>query len=337
MSLQPSNVAGVPILVATPGAGRERPWPAVLWCHGFRADALAHAAELVRCAHAGFLAVGIDAVGHGARRDPGLTQRVAEAGGALPVMRDQVEQTVAELPTLIDALVVEHDVDRAHVSLVGISMGAFLAYRAIAAGLSLRAVVALLGSPAWPTPTRAHRLLERFGEVALLSITAEHDVSVPPAPVVRLHAALDAQLGPSPRRSHQVLAGAGHLTSASEWAQAMAWTLAWLQQHGRADSTAGPTTGSEPVGGTEGRKDGAGPLSLGMSSSPPPAGHPGPVDLSGFPPTSPCIKVCQLDLQDRCYGCGRTRSEIAQWSGMSLDERRAVNARLGFRGHGQHR
>jgi uncharacterized protein len=55
------------------------------------------------------------------------------------------------------------------------------------------------------------------------------------------------------------------------------------------------------------------------------------------PSTSPCIKVCQLDLQGRCYGCGRTTAEIARWSAMSLEERRAVNARIGFRGHGENR
>lgn len=55
------------------------------------------------------------------------------------------------------------------------------------------------------------------------------------------------------------------------------------------------------------------------------------------PPTSPCIKVCQLDRDDRCFGCGRTRNEIAGWSRMSDEERRAVNRRLGFRGHGTNR
>jgi predicted Fe-S protein YdhL (DUF1289 family) len=55
------------------------------------------------------------------------------------------------------------------------------------------------------------------------------------------------------------------------------------------------------------------------------------------PTTSPCIKVCQLDRDDRCYGCGRTRGEIARWSRMTDDERRAVNRRVGFRGHGDNR
>ena len=61
------TLAGVPCLIAEP-APTESSRPVVLWCHGFRADALAHAAELELCAAAGFLAVGIDAVGHGARR-----------------------------------------------------------------------------------------------------------------------------------------------------------------------------------------------------------------------------------------------------------------------------
>jgi predicted Fe-S protein YdhL (DUF1289 family) len=77
-------------------------------------------------------------------------------------------------------------------------------------------------------------------------------------------------------------------------------------------------------------------LALGMSrsaDSTPPA----PPSLGAAPATSPCIKVCQLDLTGRCYGCGRSRDEIARWSAMSFDERRAVNTRIGFTGHGNNR
>jgi len=48
---------------------------------------------------------------------------------------------------------------------------------------------------------------------------------------------------------------------------------------------------------------------------------------------SPCIKVCQLDLDNRCRGCGRTIDEIARWSTMTREERIAVNKRLGFVSH----
>ena len=204
----------------------------VLWCHGFRADALAHAAELERCARAGFLAVGVDAVGHGARRDEAIASRMQRMGGALPVMLDLMERTVLELPALIDTLVREHQADAARISLVGISMGAFLAYRAVTAGIPLRAVVALLGSPEWPGPSSAHLHPGAFRDVSLLSITAEHDVSVPPAAVVRLHRQVDAQFGASSERVHQQLRGAGHLTSANEWQEAMGHTMSWLQRRG---------------------------------------------------------------------------------------------------------
>jgi uncharacterized protein len=239
MSTLGLTISGVPVLMARPARSHAHPLPVVLWCHGFRADALAHAAELERCAQAGFLAVGIDAVGHGARLDATISDRMATEGGALNVMLGQVEHTVDELPGLIEALVSGFEADAGAISLVGISMGAFLAYRAIAAGLPLRSVVALLGSPEWPTDTSAHLVPERFSAVALLSITAEHDASVPPAAVARLHAALRARSGGATHQRHEVLAGAGHLTSREEWDLAMAMTFAWLRQFGgRGDQAA---------------------------------------------------------------------------------------------------
>ena len=44
---------------------------------------------------------------------------------------------------------------------------------------------------------------------------------------------------------------------------------------------------------------------------------------------SPCILVCSID--DRtgyCFGCGRTRAEIAEWIVMTPQARRAVMAEL---------
>jgi pimeloyl-ACP methyl ester carboxylesterase len=228
-------VAGVPILVATP-THVVAPLRTVLWFHGFRADALAHAAELERCASLGFLTVGIDAVGHGARADSNLPARIAAAGGALPVVLDLVDRTIDELSSLVGELVAVHGADRSRVSAVGISMGAFLVYRSIVAGFAWRSAVALLGAPVVSGMKSPHLALQAFASVPLLSITAEHDESVPPGDVRRLHAELDSHDADRERSAsmhrHHVLRGSGHLTSAEHWQEAMNETMEWLQRFG---------------------------------------------------------------------------------------------------------
>jgi Predicted Fe-S protein len=44
---------------------------------------------------------------------------------------------------------------------------------------------------------------------------------------------------------------------------------------------------------------------------------------------SPCVLVCSIDQRTGfCFGCGRTRDEIASWLTMSPEERRTVMADL---------
>jgi predicted Fe-S protein YdhL (DUF1289 family) len=48
---------------------------------------------------------------------------------------------------------------------------------------------------------------------------------------------------------------------------------------------------------------------------------------------SPCINVCRMNPDTGlCEGCLRTLAEIAAWSGMSANEKRAVLAQLAARG-----
>lgn len=52
-------------------------------------------------------------------------------------------------------------------------------------------------------------------------------------------------------------------------------------------------------------------------------------DSAYKPPSSPCIMVCEIHLKSGlCYGCGRSRQEIALWGRMSEPERKAVMASL---------
>ncbi|WP_368407146.1 DUF1289 domain-containing protein [Sulfitobacter sp. THAF37] len=44
---------------------------------------------------------------------------------------------------------------------------------------------------------------------------------------------------------------------------------------------------------------------------------------------SPCVKICVIHPDARlCTGCLRTTDEIARWSRMGADERRAIMAEL---------
>lgn len=43
------------------------------------------------------------------------------------------------------------------------------------------------------------------------------------------------------------------------------------------------------------------------------------------PIETPCVKVCIVDEETTfCIGCGRTRREIAEWTGLTKNERIAI-------------
>lgn len=47
---------------------------------------------------------------------------------------------------------------------------------------------------------------------------------------------------------------------------------------------------------------------------------------------SPCILVCSIDDKTGyCFGCGRTRDEIADWTSYTDTERRTIMASLSAR------
>lgn len=43
---------------------------------------------------------------------------------------------------------------------------------------------------------------------------------------------------------------------------------------------------------------------------------------------SPCKKICRLDAEGLCVGCGRTLAEIADWTWLSEEEREQIMRRL---------
>ncbi|MBW3656002.1 MAG: S9 family peptidase [Gemmatimonadetes bacterium] len=230
IAFESRTVGGVPLLLAFPQTG-DAPYPTVLWFHGFGVDKEVHRKELQQLARAGFLVVGVDAAGHGARRLPDLEARQSVPHEqALRTMIGLAVQTADEVSPIVRALADEGLADGQRVGVAGVSMGGYVVYKAVLVEPSIRAAVAILGSPEWPEGDSPHRHLDGFRRTALLSITAERDENVPPAAARELHRRLAAS-HPEPVHRYVELADAVHLMSEDHWSQAMDETLRWLARH----------------------------------------------------------------------------------------------------------
>src|SRR6476661_1044155 len=177
------------------------PLPTVLVFHGLSADKEVQRKELMTLAEAGFLAVGIDAAGHGERRLPDFEERFAGTREEIePLLFSLVTETVAEVPAILDALAETGLADPERFGVFGISMGAHITYGAILAEPRLRAAVPIVGSPEWPHPDSPHQRLNSFFPVALLSITGEKDINVHPDSARAFHRALEPHYRGAPER-----------------------------------------------------------------------------------------------------------------------------------------
>ncbi|WP_420127392.1 alpha/beta hydrolase family protein [Longimicrobium sp.] len=228
---QTRTIAGVPLLLAMPDDAAG-PLPAVLWFHGFGVDKETHRKELRQLAEAGFVAVGVDAAGHGARRLPDLDARqAAPHAQALRTMIELAWRTADEVPALVRGLVEEGLADGGRIGVTGVSMGGYVVYAAVLTEPAIRAAVSILGSPEWPEGDSPHRHLDGFRRTALLSVTAERDENVPPAAARELHRRLAEAEPDSAMHRYVELPGAVHLMSEEHWNRAMDETLRWLSLH----------------------------------------------------------------------------------------------------------
>lgn len=214
MASETTTLATAPALIVRPDTP---PRATLLWYHGLGVSKETHVAELERFARSGILAAGIDAAGHGARRLPDFEARFAPPREVIePLLFQLVDESVAEIPRIIDAL------GATKVALCGVSFGAYIAYRAAARDPRITTCVALLGSP------DANDAGAMF-PTALLSITAECDTNVPPDAARAFHAALEPRYASAPERlAARELPGARHLVSAEEWDSMIDATVEWV-------------------------------------------------------------------------------------------------------------
>jgi len=219
-----------PALIARP-ASAALPLPTVLWFHGFTAGKATHRPELTELAEKGFLAVGIDAAGHGERRPPDFEQRFAgtEEEENERAFFSLVAETTAEVPEILDLLCRDGLADEARIGAAGVSMGGMITYGAATIDRRVRAAVALLATPEWPHPASPHLEVDRFYPTALLSITAGRDETVSPDAARAFHSELEERYRRHPERLRYVeLEGSLHMMTTADWAWSIRESIAWL-------------------------------------------------------------------------------------------------------------
>ncbi len=232
---QTTKLGEAPVLLTSLGdpgqAGRRG---TVLLYHGLTAFKEGNQKELDTLAGRGFLAVGVDAVGHGEREYPDLKDRLsgppADVEAAFMAM---VRLTIQEVPSLLDSLIDQGLASKERLGITGISMGGFVTYGALLQDRRIRAAAPILGSPRWKTAgdDSPHLQADRFHPTALLSQNAGKDESVPPGPARDLHRVLQEHYAATPDRlMHIEFPDSGHFMPEADWNRLWSNVLEWFER-----------------------------------------------------------------------------------------------------------
>jgi uncharacterized protein len=229
--------AEVPALVLRP---QDRPEaPVVLYQHGYTGRKENELGHLLELAERGYRVVALDARLHGERRPADFAERFERdfGGTFIPVVRE----TAADLSAVLDEL------GAAKAGFIGVSMGAFIGYEAMAREPRLTALVPFIGSPGWQPllPERVREietaLRERCGPAparadclpALLIMNGQQDELVPPEGARMLAEALRPLYAAAPERLEFHLDPAlGHTVTDTMWRAGFDWISRFLPAAG---------------------------------------------------------------------------------------------------------
>jgi alpha-beta hydrolase superfamily lysophospholipase len=205
---------------------------AILFYHGFTASKEVQGKELSSLAEHGFLAVGLDNVGHGERRYPNFEKRFSfVTPHAMKNFIAAVRETALEIPQVIDDLLRNGLAWPEKIGVSGISMGGYIAYASVLADRRIRAVAPILGSPKWGSLyyDSPHFYPHNFYPVALLSQNAGEDQSVSPRFACDFHKVLKPYYAEAPERLVYVeYPGVGHFMPEQDWSVLWKNVVEWF-------------------------------------------------------------------------------------------------------------
>jgi pimeloyl-ACP methyl ester carboxylesterase len=214
---------------------QESPEPAaragtVIFFHGLGASKETHLEDLEALAARGFLAVGLDNLGHGERpptaEQMGLVARLGWQGAFLEAIR----RTASEVPAILDALTARFGARR--FGIAGVSMGGYITYASVLLDRRLTVAAPILGSPFWEGASDSpHRQASLYFPVALLAQNAGQDSTVPPRFARAFHQELLPHYAAAPDRLEYVeYPHSGHFMRPQDFVAVRARAVAWFER-----------------------------------------------------------------------------------------------------------
>jgi len=124
--------------------------PLIIFSHGFTGNKEDGGEEMTLYAGKGFFTVSIDNRGHGERKDEPFFSQVME-NGKLDVLkvRKLINQTAEDIPVVIDHFENDDRVAPGRAGMLGVSMGGFITFKALALDDRIRAAAPIIASPVW--------------------------------------------------------------------------------------------------------------------------------------------------------------------------------------------
>ncbi|MEI6056587.1 MAG: dienelactone hydrolase family protein [Lentisphaerota bacterium] len=233
MIIEKFRIGSIPaVLYACDDLNKAKLKQAVIMYHGSSSSKEIHAKELSSLADAGFMAIGIDNVGHGERKYPNFEDLFShDSPNMIENMLKAVNETALELPSIVEFLDKKFGLQDKSIGILGISMGALIVYKALSIAKSIRCAVAILGTPKF-CAYETKDYLKSYAKTCLISLNASKDQYISNKETIRLHSMLKKRYRTYKERFlYKEYPDSGHFMLPEDWESCWQTSISFLQKN----------------------------------------------------------------------------------------------------------